>query len=156
MIQRIAKLMLPVAVATLVLGCATNKPTNPDDPATKELSAALKQSAERAVEVRVAMAKMQPAQEAVISGEKRVSTSLIDIDFTGPVDRALKIVTSSLGWEMKVRGKKRGDPMVSLRHDNVDSLVVLRDIGAQCAEKCDVAVDLVEGGHSTVTLIYKR
>ena len=147
-----------IAVASLAIigisGCSTT-PKEDEDAALKDLSTSLKQAADRAAQVRVEMAQMKPVALDNTTAQ-RPATARIDINYVGPVENALRIVTNSLGWQFIKRGKERGPVVVHLRHDNVDSITVLRDIGAQCQDKCDVHVDLVEGGKSKVTLTYRK
>lgn len=149
------------ATALAVLSaCAATTPATVQAPAPQdELTKALKEAATRAVDVRVRMAAMQPMAAVPAPGSAPEPVSLpsarIDIDYVGPVENASKLISRTLGWDMSVNGKKRGDVIVSLRHEQQDAVTILRDIGAQCGHKCDVHVEIVEGGKSSIALSYR-
>jgi hypothetical protein len=151
---------LAVALAAVLTGCASTPATvQPAPIAQDELTKALKEAATRAVDVRVRLAAMQPmaAVPAQGSAPESVSppTAKIDIDYVGPVENASKLLSRTLGWEISVSGKKRGDVIVSLRHEQQDAVTILRDIGTQCGHKCDVHVEIVEGSKSSISLSYR-
>lgn len=155
------KLLVACTAAAAAAGCTTT-PTEQPKPGTvamQELSQSLKVAATRAVDARVALSRMQPvsAVNAVDSGVKTPmsATSLVDIDFTGPVENAVKIITGSVGWRYNESGKKRADVLVNLRHSKTDALTILRDIGLQCEAKCDLHVEIQQGGQSSVELIFR-
>lgn len=155
-----------LAVLTLTLGGCADIALNADQSANEkdamtELSAALKTSADRASKARMELTKYQAigAQaDAAASSNSRTpvaATSLIDIDYVGPVENAVKIIGRTLAWETNITGKKRADRLVSLRHKGVDAIAVLRDIGVQCGDFCDVHAQIVEGGQSSITLNFR-
>jgi hypothetical protein len=158
------RMCLSGLLVALVAGCAY-QPTakENDDDAQRELSKSLQKSAEKAAAARVEWVNMKPVDAngrstGINPGQQspmRDASSRVDIDFVGPVERALKIVSSSLGWSFEVAGKKRVETLVSLRHKNTDALIVLRDIGTQCGDRCDVNVSVVEGGRSRILLSFK-
>lgn len=155
------KLLLAGAAAAVLGGCTTT-PTEPPKPGTvamQELSSSLKTAATRAVDARVALSRMQsvsPASAAEAGAKAPLSpTALVDIDYTGPVENAVKIITGSVGWRYSESGKKRTDVLVNLRHSKTDALTVLRDIGLQCEAKCDLHVEIQQGGQSSVELIFR-
>lgn len=148
-----------VAAVVAVSGCAATTATVVAPAPQDELSKALKEVATRAVDVRVRLAAMQPMSAVAAPGSAPEAASLpsarIDIDYVGPVENASKLISRTLGWGMSVNGKKRGDVIVSLRHEQQDAVTILRDIGAQCGQKCDVHVEIVEGGKSSIALSYR-
>lgn len=152
---------LVAAIVAALSACAATPATvtSSDSQDEHELTKALKEAATRAVEVRVRLAAMQPMAAVAVPGSAPETISLpsarIDIDYVGPVENATKLLSRTLGWEMTVNGKKRGDVIVSLRHEQQDAVTILRDIGAQCGQKCDVHVEIVEGGKSSIALTYR-
>ncbi len=150
---------LAAAVVAALSGCAATPATVQAPAPQDELTKALKEAATRAVDVRVRLAAMQPMAAVPIHGAAPEQVSLpsarIDIDYVGPVENASKLISRTLGWDMSVNGKKRGDVIVSLRHEQQDAVTILRDIGVQCGNKCDVHVEIVEGGKSSIALSYR-
>lgn len=150
-----------IAVATLGLLTACTATTSavvaPTDQQA-ELTKALKEAATRAVDVRVRLAAMQPmssSPQPYVAEQTIPSTSRFDIDYVGPVENASKLLSRTLGWDMSVNGKKRSEVIVSLRHEQQDAVTILRDIGAQCGLRCDIHVEVVEGGKSSIALSYR-
>lgn len=154
-----------LAVLALSLGGCAGIVSNSDQSdrekdAMTELSAALKTSAERASKARMELTKYQAISAQQDNQAKNASpqvaaTSLIDIDYVGPVENAIKIIGRTLAWETNITGKKRADRLVSLRHKGVDAISVLRDVGVQCGDVCDVHAQIVEGGTSSITLAFR-
>lgn len=157
----LGRLLLAGAATAVMAGCTTApvEQPKPGTVAMQELSQSLKTAATRAVDARVALSRMQPvsATSAAEDGAKAplAATALIDIDYAGPVENAVKIVTGSVGWRYSESGKKRADVLVNLRHSKTDALTVLRDIGLQCESKCDLHVEIQQGGSSSVELIFR-
>ena len=155
---------IAAASAAMILVACTTQPivavTTPND----DLTQALKESARSAVEVRIRLANMQsmPAMESTRSNVDAVppealarATARMDIDYVGPAENAVKLISRVLGWSVSISGKSRSDVIVSLRHSAQDGVTILKDIGAQCNHRCDVHVELVEAGKSTVALTYR-
>lgn len=143
-------------VAAVSAGCVTAPPAPQPSP-QDELTRALKDAATRAVDVRVRLASMQPLNTSS-AGQPETPvppTSRIDIDYVGPVETATRLLARTLGWDMSVNGKKRAETIVSLRHEQQDAITIMRDIGVQCASKCDIHLEVVEGGKSSVALSYR-
>lgn len=151
-----------LAAALAVSGCSSF--VQQEEPnsavAMQELAKSLQASAQKAAQARVELVKMQPVGTDGRSGDgsaspMRDASSRIDVDYVGPVENALRIVSGSLGWDFDVAGKKRAERLVSMRHRDTDALVILRDIGAQCGSFCDVNVTVREGGRSSILLKFK-
>lgn len=154
---------IAAASAVVTLVACTSTPVAPVS-SNDELTQSLKEAAKSAVEVRIRLANMQsmPAMES-----QRVSvdpvppealaraTARMDIDYVGPAENAVKLISRVLGWSVSVTGKNRSDVIVSLRHSAQDGVTILKDIGAQCSNRCDVHVELVEAGKSSVALTYR-
>lgn len=147
------------SAAIFLAGCATQPEVAKTSGPSDELSKALKEAATRAVEVRLRQSAMQAVPTtayADLGADQAVpSTARIDIDYVGPVENATRLLARRLGWEFNVAGKKRSEVIVSLRHEQQDSVTILRDIGTQCGQRCDVHVEVVEGGKSSVALSYR-
>lgn len=158
--------------ASLLSGCGVFKELDkkPDVPnAEAEMRQILAESARKAASARVALANFQAVGSQVAAhgqnGVASVSTTppapvrgsanLVNLDYVGPVDSSLRILTSQIGWGFEVAGHKRSEIIVNLKHEASDSLVILRDIGAQCGKRCEVSVEVVEGGQSSVVLTFK-
>ena len=160
--------MLAAVAAAALCACAnTPQPLTPQAPvsANDDLAIALKQAAQRAVDVRVRLAAMQamPADAATGSASQPIPAELlnnpgarIDVDYVGPAENATKLIARILGWELTTVGKRRSDVIVSLRHSAQDPITILRDIGAQCSHRCDIHVELVEAGKSSISLTYRE
>lgn len=158
---------LSAAVALLALsGCIATAPVQQPAPSYQdELSTALRQAAQRAVDVRVRLAAMQAVPQVDAGGAGVVQpvppevlarhSPRINIDYVGPVENATKIVSRIAGWETTVAGKKRADVIVSLRHREMDAVSIFQDIGAQCGSRCDIHIELVEAGNSSVSLTFR-
>ena len=152
---------IAITASALLSGCETQpKKTTGVISEQHELQKALTEAAQRAVDVRVGLARMSAA--AATSGSLQSATepiipaqARIDIDYVGPVESATRLIGRTLGWEVTVNGKKRQEVIVSLRHERQDSITILRDIGAQCGNKCDVHAEVVEGGKSSIALTYR-
>ncbi len=155
------------AIAACALCACVAAPSAPPVPlsATDDLAIALKQAAQRAVDVRVRLASMQvmpltpnssSSNQAVPADALVTPGARIDVDYVGPAENATKLISSVLGWELSVTGKRRSDVIVSLRHSAQDPLTILRDIGAQCGHRCDIHVEIVEGGKSSIALTYRE
>ena len=170
----IRNLCRPGAISTFALmavlglsGCNTTPKADEQQTsgaAMTELSKALREHANQAVQARLALSRMdttsaKAAPVALQAGQgdtaARPASARIDIDYVGPVENATRIISNTLGWQFSQVGKKRAEVLVSLRHSGVDSLTVLRDIGAQCGSRCDIHVELVEGGQSSVELAFR-
>lgn len=151
--------LLAAVTAAVLSACATTSPPPTAPTPQDDLTTALKAAATRAVEVRVRLSNMTPMAATQLPGSAPEPVSLptarIDIDYVGPVENAAKLISRTLGWDVSVNGKKRGDVIVSLRHEQQDAVTILRDIGAQCGHKCDVHVEIVEGGKSSIALSYR-
>lgn len=158
-------MLVAITVATLS-ACAANQPAPPPaGTSTDELATALKQAAQRAVDLRVRLAAMQamPMDPAATTALQPIPPSAltqpgarIDVDYVGPVENATKLISRILGWELTTTGKRRSDVIVSLRHSAQDPVTILRDIGAQCSHRCDVHVELVEAGKSSIALTFRE
>lgn len=148
-----------VVLLGVLTGCVTQPQTAHVQSEESELGRALKIAANRAVAARVQLASMKPTPVELAQGtppEQAIpATSKFDIDYVGPVENATKLLARTLGWEMSVAGKKRSETIVSLRHEQQDAITILRDIGTQCGHRCDVHVEVVEGGKSSIALSYR-
>lgn len=152
-----------LAAAVLLSACASPPPP-PAGITNDELSQALKEAAKNAVEVRVRLSNMQtlpltegsaPSTQPIPPEALAQATARIDIDYVGPVANATKLISRILGWDITINGKSRADVIVSLRHTAQDAVTILQDIGAQCGHRCDVHVELVEAGKSSIVLTYR-
>lgn len=158
--------MLAVIAAAALCACAMTPQTPPvQTAANDDLAIALKQAAQRAVDVRVRLAAMQamPPDAAAGSASQPIPSEVlnspgarIDVDYVGPAENATKLIARILGWELTTTGKRRSDVIVSLRHSAQDPITILRDIGAQCGHRCDIHVELVEAGKSSIALTYRE
>lgn len=158
---------LAVATSAFLTGCAnfSMPAAKTEVPQQDELGNALRLAAQRAVDVRLKLASMQAvnvgqspmaAQEPIPAGAIVTPGARIDVDYVGPAENATKLISRILGWELSITGKRRTDVIVSLRHSAQDPVTILRDIGAQCSHRCDIHVELVEAGKSSIALTYRE
>lgn len=159
--QRAIK-VLATGVAVFSLAACQNMPfqekPKSESPAMDELVATLSESAKKVTAARLELVNMKPAStvtDSPAAAQPVAPTAMLDIDFVGPIERATQIVANSLGWQYSVQGKKRVERIVNLRHKKVDAVTVLRDIGSQCNNICDLQVHVVEGGQSSITLSFR-
>lgn len=157
---------LLTVLAAALTACAPMQPAPaPQANTTDELATALKTAAQRAVDIRIRLASMQAGLPDAAPGSATIPVppealnvpgARIDVDYVGPAENATKLISRILGWELTTLGKRRSDVIVSLRHSAQDPITILRDIGAQCGNRCDVHVQLVEAGKSSVSLTYRE
>lgn len=152
--------VVAATLAAVLTGCSTQPPSPPAQSTDETaLAKALKEAATRAVAARVQLASMKATPIELPQGvppEQSIpATARIDIDYVGPVENAVKLLSRTLGWDISVAGKKRSEVIVSLRHEQQDAITILRDIGTQCGHRCDVHVEVVEGGKSSIALSHR-